>query len=121
MKFVIVPILMLAMLAQTFTQEFYYLSYLVDRADFEQNCINKAKAWLHCNGKCQLMKKIVESEKKQQNAPEMKLAGKSTVFFVNRTSYNDLFIAEQRSVPLFYNSLTYSPGFSKKIFHPPAV
>lgn len=32
---------------------------------------------MQCNGKCQLMKKIEEQEKKeQQKAPEMKLAGK---------------------------------------------
>lgn len=121
MKFFVVPILILAMLAQTFIQGFYYLSYLVDRAAFEQNCINKAKTWLHCNGKCQLMKKIVESEKKQQNAPEIKLTGKSTILFFNRTSYNNLFFTEQRSIPSLYNTLTYPPGFIQGIFHPPAV
>jgi hypothetical protein len=67
------------MLSQTFTQEFYYLSYLVNQSAFEKNCINKAKTWLHCNGKCQLMKKIVEHEKKEQQTPEMKLAGKTEV------------------------------------------
>lgn len=30
-------------------------------------CINKDKPWLHCNGKCFLMRKIAEAEKKQQN------------------------------------------------------
>ena len=79
MKFIAVPILMLAMLAQTFTQGFYYLDYIFNKASYEKNCVNKAKAWLHCDGKCQLAKKIIESEKRQQNTPEMKLAAKQEV------------------------------------------
>ena len=68
------------MFGQTFTQELYYISYLVNRSAYEKDCINKAKAWLHCNGKCQLMKKIVEHEKKEHQSSEMKLAGKSEIF-----------------------------------------
>ncbi|MBD3750649.1 MAG: hypothetical protein IE931_14270 [Sphingobacteriales bacterium] len=30
-------------------------------------CINKDKPWLRCNGKCFLMKKIAEADKKQQS------------------------------------------------------
>jgi hypothetical protein len=67
-------ILLLAVLGQTFNQGIYYLDYLADKATYAKNCVNKARPPMHCNGKCQLMKKIQEEEKKEQQAPEMKLA-----------------------------------------------
>jgi len=30
-------------------------------------CVNKSKPWLHCNGRCYLMKKIKQVEEKQKN------------------------------------------------------
>ena len=92
------------MLAQTFNQGLYYLDYLMNPSAFEKNCVNKAKKWMHCNGKCQLMKKIIESEKKQERAPEMKMMGK----------------AEVLSSRSFYVSLVYTPigsGPCKHVVH----
>ena len=74
-------ILLLAFVGQTFRQEFYYVDYLVDKAEYVKNCVNKTRPKMQCNGKCQLMKKIQEQEKReQQKAPEMKLAGKIEIF-----------------------------------------
>lgn len=81
MQKIFAVILLLAFAGQTFRQEFYYVDYLVDKAEYAKNCINKARPKMQCNGKCQLMKKILEQEKKeQQKAPEMKLAGKIEIF-----------------------------------------
>lgn len=116
------PILIMAMLAQTFTQAFYYLDYLINKAAFEQNCINKAKTWLNCNGKCQMMQKIVESEKKQQNAPEMKLASKTEVLS-SRSFYTN-------SLPIisFFNNIRFYIADADEpvdqpfsFFHPPGA
>jgi len=72
-------IFLLAICAQTFSQGFFYIDYIINKAAFEKECVNKAKSWLHCNGQCVLAKKIIESEKKQQSNPEMKLAAKTEV------------------------------------------
>lgn len=74
MKKTIALIFLLAICAQTFSQGFFYIDYLINKAAFEKECVNKAKSWLHCEGQCVLAKKIIESEKKQHEAPEMKLA-----------------------------------------------
>ena len=34
---------------------------------YAKNCINKARPKLHCNGKCQMMKKMRKRKKKKQN------------------------------------------------------
>lgn len=54
----------------------FLLSYYANTKAYAEFCINKAKPGLHCNGKCQLAKKIQQEEKKEQNnllkaAPEI--------------------------------------------------
>lgn len=120
MKFVVVPILIMAMLAQTFTQGFYYLDYVINKATFEENCINKAKSWLNCNGKCQLMQKLAESEKKQQNSPEMKLAAKMEVLSSRSFYTNTISIAYTVTNSRFSIPNTGCPvDQPSSFFHPP--
>lgn len=68
----------MAFLGQTFNQGLYCLDYLVRKKQYMERCINKARPQLHCNGKCQLMKKMQEQQKKEQGqAPELKLASRA--------------------------------------------
>ena len=97
-------ILSLIFLVQSFNQGFCYLDYILRRADYEKQCINKALPQMHCNGKCQLMKKIMEQEKKeQQQAPEMKYAGKVEVLPTQILSCAEK-PAEKKRKSLFYSS-----------------
>ncbi|MET0637404.1 MAG: hypothetical protein ABWZ25_15340 [Chitinophagaceae bacterium] len=73
MQKIFATILLLAIIGQTFNQGVFYLGYMIDKREYVKRCVNKARPMLHCNGKCQLMKKILEEEKKNQ-APELKLA-----------------------------------------------
>ncbi|RYG42259.1 MAG: hypothetical protein EOO01_23425 [Chitinophagaceae bacterium] len=80
-------ILLLAFLGQTFNQGFYYVGYIVNKAEYVRNCENKYRPMLHCDGKCQLMKKIEAQRKKdQEQAPELKLAAKAEAIS-SRSSY----------------------------------
>lgn len=73
-------ILFVAFLGQTFDQGFCYIGYVINKAEYMRNCENKYRPMLHCDGKCQLMKKIDAQRKKdEQQAPELKLAAKSEV------------------------------------------
>lgn len=73
-------ILLLAFAGQSFNQGFYYLSYVVNKAEYVKRCENKFRPQLNCNGQCLLMKKIKEQEKREQGqSPEMKLAAKVEV------------------------------------------
>lgn len=79
-------LLIFAFAIQTFKGGFVIFDYYANTAAFAKNCINKAKPKLHCNGKCQMMKKIQEEEKKDQQVPERKFENKievlsSTSFF----------------------------------------
>jgi len=57
-KKITATILLLAFVSQTFAGPFIMLDYFVNTAAYAKNCINKARPKMHCNGKCQAMKKI---------------------------------------------------------------
>lgn len=122
MQKIIASILLLALIGQTFRQGFYYIDYLVDKAEYVKNCVNKARPKLQCNGTCQLMKKIEEQEKKEeQKAPEMKLAGKFEVFppkNLSGTRFSPAFIAVNQYILSDEGSPIDQVSF---IFHPPSA
>ncbi len=72
-------ILLIAFFGQTFDKVFFYLGYYIDNSDYASNCVNTSRPALHCEGKCQLMKKIREHEQKDHQSPERKLNNKVEV------------------------------------------
>jgi hypothetical protein len=114
--------LLIAFVTQTFSSGFVVLDYFTNTAAFAKNCVNKAKPKLHCNGKCQMMKKLQEEEKKDQQMPERKSETKIDLlsFTASFPSINRSFVAiagEQTSFQ--YNvSLSKMP---RSIFRPPSL
>ncbi|HET7896821.1 MAG TPA: hypothetical protein VFL47_04110, partial [Flavisolibacter sp.] len=74
-------LLFFAFALQAFHQNVLVLDYALNTAAFAKNCENKARPKMHCNGKCQLMKKLKEEEKKDQQNPERRLENKNVVVF----------------------------------------
>jgi hypothetical protein len=114
-------ILILAFLGQTFNQGFSYVGYVINKAEYLRNCENKYRPMLHCEGKCQLMKKIeAQRKKEEQQAPELKLAAKSEVisskssFLINPPSF---------FIEIFTKYINQNTGTpvdrSSSFFHPP--
>jgi hypothetical protein len=79
-------------MAQTFNRAAVVASYYTNTAAYAKNCENKAKPQLHCNGKCQMMKKIKEEENKDKENGQRKswqdevLSSKSFFTVVNTFS-----------------------------------
>ncbi len=122
-RHIAVILLMGAFLAQTFNQGFIELSYVVNRASFEKNCENKYRPTLHCNGKCQLMKKLKEEEKKDQRNPERKQENKNEPPVSSKSFFASLQLAQidiQREYS-FSNDPSPESTYLTEIFHPPSV
>jgi hypothetical protein len=115
-------VLLLAFLGQTFSNSIIYLGYYIDKTNYAKNCINKYRPKLNCNGQCQLMKKIQEQEKREQQAPERKLEFKAEVLS-SRSSYAVLRpVFTSPSKRDFYHSNTGTPvDQPSSVFHPPCV
>jgi len=91
--------IMLAFLMQMFNKIFIVTEYFTNTASFAKNCENKAKPQLHCNGKCQMMKKLNQEEKKDQQNSE-------------RKSYKD----EVLSSKIFFGAINLNYSFIKTFY-----
>ena len=114
-------ILLLAFTAQTFNRTVIILDYYTNKTAFIKNCENKARPLQQCNGKCQMMKKLKEEEKKDQQNPERKLVNKNEVassesYFANVQIKS---INNTKSFQLLL-STGYPAYRSYDIFHPPS-
>lgn len=123
MKFILVPILILLVFAQTFSKWFVVIEYDLNKEFISKNlCINKARPKLHCNGKCQMMKKLAEEEK--QNSSNNN---------TTRTKIQEIVFSDEITSPALpainYITLSYNeePPLLKhrspviSIFRPPAL
>jgi len=112
-------LLLLAFSAQTFSSPFIMLDYYVNTAAYAKNCINKAKPKLHCNGKCQMMKKLREEEKKEQQNTEQRSELKVQVLS-SHSSFCSIPSAKFLTVRKIYFERKYPlSDISYAFFHPP--
>lgn len=112
-------ILILAFAAQTFNQLTIVVDYYANTAAYAKNCENKAKPMLHCNGRCQMMKKLKQEENKDKQNPERRNDNKDEVLFFSKNSFNiqnsNFFVVKQ--YPIINSSLT--KDISLAFFKPP--
>lgn len=106
---------------QTFYHFIIYADYRINTQAFAQNCENKKRPQMHCNGKCQMMKRIGQNEKKDKELPTRKGEEKTLVlssrsFYCN---YKPLIYCTYKVD--FLNLSSSKPiDYSSEIFHPPA-
>jgi hypothetical protein len=98
------------------------LDYYANTNAYARNCINKARPAMHCNGKCQMMKKILEAEKKNAEKEAWKFQYKAEVLS-SRSFYSYILMAPDF---LFNKAVPYEPGNrpvdrSFPMFRPPSV
>lgn len=111
-----------AFLLQVFQQNLLMLDYAVNAAAFAKNCENKARPVMHCNGKCQLMKKMQEEEKKADQNPGHRAEWKNEI-----ASAQTCFAAVPPELPagsvvhVTQYTTAYPPGAAFDIFHPPSL
>lgn len=99
-----------------------YAYYKLDPISFiEKLCDNTDKPELECNGKCQL-KKVAESQDKNQNTPESIIDFKELVLFSNvfeTISFHQLKDIKKQNRIDYINLYFYSN--INDCFHPPQV
>jgi hypothetical protein len=116
-------ILLLAFVAQTFSAPFIRLDYYFNQADYAKNCVNKKRPKMHCNGQCQVMKKIQEEEKKDQEQAERKMGSKLEVlssrsFYTNNITQG---FSEPISIAYFVGNDDTEIKMPRSFFHPPSI
>jgi hypothetical protein len=110
-----------AFLAQTFSKTFVVMDYYANTAAFAKNCENKARPAMHCNGQCQMMKKLKAQEKKdaenaeRKGSPKMEVISSKAFFasisYTTTTTHQQFFARNNNSVQ----------DRAAAIFHPPGA
>lgn len=115
-------LLLTAFIAQVFTGQLIRLDYIVNTNSYAKNCENKARPKLHCNGKCQMMKKLKEAEKKEQETPERKYENKEQVLS-SRSFYATVTprIAIRPSHDYYIANEGEAIKMPRSFFHPPSL
>ena len=113
-------LLFLSFALQTFKGSVVVLEYYTNTNAFSKNCINKAKPALHCNGKCQMLKKIQAQESKDQQVPERRIENKLELISSNAflIGLHEHFFQLVESPIAEYRALLIK-GANKDFFHPP--
>jgi hypothetical protein len=108
-------------MVQAFYSPFILLGYYLNTASYKKQCINKTISMLHCNGQCQMMKKLRQEQKKDEQNPERRNNDKNELLYLSTSQY---------SIQLFNSpdALTYAainnPGTAEiatDFFQPPRV
>jgi len=118
-RYFISVILISIMLVQCFSDQFVQLDYYLDTVAFAKNCVNKARPAMHCNGKCQMMKKIQQQEKKDEQVPVRRGENKNEV--LSSKSFFCVIEISLRPTKNKYPQRDYSvlSKYSPSIFQPP--
>jgi len=111
-----------AFIGQTFNKPFIVVDYYTNNQAYLKACINKARPKMHCNGKCQMMKKLQEEEKKEQENPVARPDFKTEIFSSDNFAY-------EITTPIFLIKTVYNSSYtnaalssnSNAVFHPPQV
>ncbi|MEI9806468.1 MAG: hypothetical protein WDO16_00585 [Bacteroidota bacterium] len=113
-------LLLLAFTAQVFSQGISLLHFYINRNYIAANqCENRYRPMLHCNGKCVLAKKMKEQEKNEQRNPERKLQNKHEVNS-SRSFFTTILTAPLPCYPAYIIlSDSNTVDRSSTVFHPP--
>jgi hypothetical protein len=122
LKQLAVIFLFVSFMGQTFNKSILFMSYYANPAAFARNCINKARPMMHCNGKCQMMKKLQQEEQKEKENTERKADNKnellsSRVFFEMPRPAGSCEVKR-----IFAYFIAKKPiGKARAYFHPPSI
>lgn len=112
--------LLLAVSLQILNKAVIYIDYYANTAAYAKNCVNKALPLMKCNGKCQMMKKLKQEEKKDSQAPERKPVNDQVIS--SRSFFATLDHFSIDSHPYYYSfqsdGLVNMPRYH---FHPPGA
>lgn len=120
-RFIIASVLIVSFTAQNLGGFMFEIDYYLRTAAYAKNCVNKAKPMLHCNGKCQLAKKMLQEQKKDQQTPERKTVNRNDITLSAKSFFASIKLPVFFITPAVKRPYTSQNIVSRSldIFHPP--
>ena len=115
-----------ALTLQSFYKYFWIADYYINKSAYIENCINKSKPKLKCNGHCQLSKKVNSDKNSQsdQSEPSYKKNLLSDTFFKAGKSCcksSSLFLSCSNEIKNGRSQHLFNQSLIKTLFHPPST
>ena len=78
---------------------------------------------MHCNGKCQMMKKIKQEEKKNDQLPNRSSQSKNEIPLSSKSYFPQITFSPTRDNDIFYSVLHIRKEIKmpRSVFHPPTA
>lgn len=74
--------MLLAILLQSFSKAVIFADFYANQDYIANNlCVNRARKIIHCYGRCQLNRRLLEDEKQDNDNPERKETGWAIILF----------------------------------------
>jgi hypothetical protein len=116
-------LLLLAFMVMSFSQAVVEVNFYANQAAIAKTlCENRDKPMMHCNGRCQLCKRLAKQDNQDKDNPERKAENRNEVLFCPEKG------SLLTSPSIDFISSLYSAMISGKpvdrasaIFHPPAA
>ena len=123
-KLLLAAIVLAAFAARTMDGFLIVLDYYTHTAEYAKYCINKDNSAMHCNGQCQMFRKLKTQEKQDQNGPERKTDDKNDISLSSRSYFASgippaVIIVQKIRIPDLTSAKTLGRTFD--IFHPPQI
>lgn len=116
-------LLLLAFGAMSFSQAVVEVNFFANQDSIAKTlCENRDKPMMHCNGRCQLCKRLAKQDNQDKDNPERKAENRNEVLFCQETGC----LLTQPSI-YFISSLYFAMTSGEPvdrasaIFHPPAA
>ena len=95
---------------------------MVNLEAYKKACVNKTKPMMHCNGKCQMLKKLKKQEGDNgANTPAPKF-NQIEVVLSSKSFFPSLNVISTNNITSFYTcNDDFSSNYLGSIFHPPGA
>jgi len=122
LKYAITIFLLTALLAQTFSRSLAMADYLVNMEAYKKACVNKAKPMLHCNGKCQMLKKLKKQEGSNGTPAPAPKFNETELVLSSKSYFPSIAFTVVYNSNAFYTYQTVvASNYIGSIFHPPGA
>ena len=115
---------MLIWLSQLSGRYFVMLDFYINQEFIAKNlCVNRDKPQMHCNGHCQLKRRLTEEERKEQESPEHRADNRSEIFYASNFHQYSLQPQFRRIVIIYQypHCLGVPIDQPSAVFHPPTA
>jgi hypothetical protein len=114
-------LLIIAIISCSFSRFFIYAGFEMNQKYIATKlCENRNKPWLHCNGKCYLVKRLRQAEEKQNSAERESQKNLVQESYFEKTPQVKFYTQLLRVIPVPNNRIEPSSGFVT-IFRPPQL